>query len=208
MWFRCPDKGCSRCGPCGYLRCLFCGFAFSFATAKGVPREESTWQQICAYPMVKHAGGLGERWSHANDERFIAEVVAKCVGHRLEDLRRRAATGQGIGRSRGFGGHRGRGMYDIPAVSCKSESGSDRGPARATAAVPAVAPALAASVTWIAPPALPGGGSAPAQPTYPLFQAPQQAAQPVVQKVVATPRPDAKGRKWPADGFRRGPHRD
>lgn len=42
MWFRCPDHECRRCVPCGFIRGPFCGFAFSCAEVKDVPKDGLT----------------------------------------------------------------------------------------------------------------------------------------------------------------------
>lgn len=77
-------------------------------------RGGSDWSKICSCPVEARARDLGVRWSLANDERFAQDVSAKGIGRSLDELRRRVAESEGIGRRRrGDEGHRGRGSHDI-----------------------------------------------------------------------------------------------
>lgn len=85
----------------------------------------SDWTKICSCPFVARARDRGVRWSFANDVRFVEDKSAKGSGRGPDELRRRVAEGEGIGRrKRGCEGHRGRGSYDIQDVARRGADAS------------------------------------------------------------------------------------
>lgn len=97
MWFRCPDGECRRCVPCGFIRCPFCGFAFSYIKAKVPPG-----------PRSRSAVVVRER------RQVRAGSQRQGIWQRLDELRRRVAEVQGFARRTcGNEGNRGRVSYDI-----------------------------------------------------------------------------------------------
>lgn len=64
----------------------FCGFSFRYNEIADPQAPGTSWEQMCARPMMRRAADTAQRWNYETDNRCIADMEVKGDGRGFEEL--------------------------------------------------------------------------------------------------------------------------